>query len=75
MYSFAEDWQGDISLFFRILISDAASSPHRLRQTTQRMIAKVLQEIKAQELGLQTYFNFRTESEQRMLREPYWERS
>ena|ERR1700682_5284690 len=74
MYSFAEDWQGDISLFFRIVISDHAASPARLRETTQRIIAKVLHEIKAQELGLQTYFNFRSKSEQAMLREAFWER-
>ena len=74
MYSFAEDWQGNISLFFRIIISDHAASPTRLRETTERIITKVLHEIKAQELGLQTYFNFRSKSEQAMLREPSWER-
>lgn len=75
MYSFAEDWQGNISLFLRVVISDAASSPNRLRNTTQRIITKVQHEIKAQELGLQTYFNFRSKSEQEMLREPFWERA
>jgi hypothetical protein len=75
MYSFAEDWQGNTSLFFRIVISDTASSPDRLRNTTQRIITKVLQEIKAQELGLQAYFNFRSKSEQAILREPSWERA
>jgi|SRR5579864_4352851 len=74
MYSFAEDWQENISLFFRIVISDQAASPARLRETTEGIIAKVLREIKAHELGLQTYFNFRSESEQAMLREPFWER-
>lgn len=74
MYSFAEDWQGNISLFFRIVISDTSSSPNRLRNTTQRIITKVLHEIKAQELGLQAYFNFRSKSEQEVLREPSWER-
>ena len=74
MYSFAEDVQGDISLFFRIVISDQAAAPNRLRETTQRIITKVLHEIKAEELGLQTYFNFRSRSEQALLREPSWER-
>jgi len=73
MYSFSVDWTGEQSLFFRILISDAASSPHRLRQTTQRIITKVLREVKAEELGLQTYFNFRSKSEQAALKEPSWE--
>jgi hypothetical protein len=74
MYAFAEDVQGNISLFFRIVISDAVSTPAKLRETTQRIIAKVLREIKAEELGLQTYFNFRSNSEQAMLRDPFWER-
>jgi hypothetical protein len=74
MYSFAEDVQGNISLFFRIVISDAAAAPHRLRETTQRIIVRVLRETKSEELGLQTYFNFRSKSEQAMLRDPFWER-
>lgn len=75
MYAFAEDVQGSVSLFFRIVISDAASTPAKLRETTQRIIGKVLHEIKADELGLQTYFNFRSKSEQAMLRDPFWERA
>jgi hypothetical protein len=74
MYAFAEDVQENISLFFRIVISDAASTPAKLRETTQRIIAGVLNEIKAEELGLQTYFNFRSKSEQAMLQDPLWER-
>lgn len=74
MYAFAEDVQGNVSLFFRIVISDAASAPAKLRETTQRIIARVLTEIKAEELGLQAYFNFRSRSEQAVLRDPSWER-
>jgi len=74
MYGFAEDVQGNVSLFFRVVISDAGSTPAKLRETTQRIITRVLKEIKAEELGLQTYFNFRSKSEQAMLRDPIWER-
>lgn len=73
MYSLAEDVQGDTSLFFRVVISDAAAAPNRLRDTTQRVIEKILDEINADELGLQTYFNFRSQSEQAILKEPFWE--
>ncbi len=75
MYGFAEDVQGNISLFFRIVISDHAAVPKRLRETTQKIIAKIGHEIKAEELGLQTYFNFRSKSEQAALRDPFWERA
>jgi mannitol/fructose-specific phosphotransferase system IIA component (Ntr-type) len=71
-YSHGLDWTGEQSLFFRIVLSDDASSPKRLRETTQRIITKVLHEAKAEELGLQTYFNFRSKSEQEMVREPFW---
>ncbi len=74
MYSFAEDWTGGDSLFFRIILSDRASSPSRLSATTDRVKNKIREAIKAHELGLQTYFNFRSQSEQARLREPAWER-
>jgi hypothetical protein len=74
MYSITVDWTGEQSLFFRILISDEASTPNRLRETTQHITAKILHEIKSEELGLQTYFNFRSKSEQEVLREPFWEK-
>ena len=33
MYTFAEDVQGNISLFFRVVISDGTSAPAKLRET------------------------------------------
>jgi hypothetical protein len=73
MFGYTSDWTGEQSLFFRIIISDAAAAPNRLRETTQRISRKILTEIKAEELGLQTYFNFRSQSEQAKLKEPAWE--
>jgi hypothetical protein len=73
VYSLAEDWTGQHSLFFRVILSDKASAPHRLPETTQRVSSRILTEIHVHELGLQTYFNFRSESEQAKLREPAWE--
>jgi hypothetical protein len=73
MYSFAEDWTGKVSLFFRIVISDAAAAPSRLAENAQRIQRKILAEIKAEDLGIQTYFNFRSQSEQAELKEPAWE--
>lgn len=73
MYTIAADWTGEQSLFFRILLSDEAVEPSTLREVTKRISKTIEKEIKAEEFGLQTYFNFRTESEQAMLREPTWE--
>jgi hypothetical protein len=74
MYSYSLDWAGSESLFFRIILSDAASSPKTLREITQHIIATILQAIEVEEMGLQAYFYFRSKSEQDMLREPLWER-
>ncbi|MBZ5607517.1 MAG: hypothetical protein LAP38_04615 [Acidobacteriia bacterium] len=74
MYSFAEDVQGEISLFFRVVISDHAADAGRLRNTTHRIVETVRDKIRAEELGLQTYFNFRSSSEQKSLQDPFWER-
>ncbi len=73
MYSLAEDSSGDQSLFFRIILSDSASAPNRLRKTTQRIMLRIRDETKAEDAGLHTYFNFRSRSEQAELREPAWE--
>jgi hypothetical protein len=74
MYSYGVDVKGDQSLFFRIVISDQAAAPEHLRERTQRIIAKVMAGIKSEELGLETYFNFRSRSEQAALRDPSWGR-
>ena len=73
MYSFAEDSTGELSLFFRIILSDPASVPSRLRDVTERVRDEIRRQTEAEELGLQTYFNFRSQSEQAAIGEP-WER-
>ena len=73
MYTVANDWTGDLSVFFRIILSDQASAPGRLRQINQHVSQTIDKEIKAEELGLQTYFNFRSKSEQNEMRDPAWE--
>ena len=69
-YSIGPDWTGDRSIFFRIILSDAVSRPERLLKIAKRV--ENLKEAKAEELGLQTYFNFRSLSEQAELKEPSW---
>ena len=71
-YSVGADWTGEQSIFFRIILSDAVSRPERLLKIVQRVESKLLKEVKAEELGLQAYFNFRSVSEQAKLKEPSW---
>ncbi|SPF40639.1 hypothetical protein SBA4_2530014 [Candidatus Sulfopaludibacter sp. SbA4] len=73
MYSIEPDWTGEESLFFRIILSDPASEPPRLYITTRRIAKAIQKGIQADELGLQTYFSFRSESEQAEMRDPEWD--
>ena len=71
-YSIREDWSGSEAVFFRVVLSDNASRPNHLGEIAQRVAATVDSEVKPEELGLETYFNYRSASEQAMLKEPSW---
>jgi hypothetical protein len=66
------DWSGDPAIYFRIVLSDAASREDTLLEVTDR-IEKILQEIRPYEnWGLIPYFKFRSKSEQAKRSEPEW---
>jgi len=71
-YNFANDWTGDPSIFFKIVLSDDASQKAKRSETAQRVALTILNEVKAEDLGLHSYFNFRSLSEQEKLNEPAW---
>jgi len=70
-YDIGEDWSGDPSISFRILLSDEASQRDRLRETARRVRAE-LEKLNLIELGLLSYHSFRNESEQAKLKEESW---
>lgn len=63
---------GDESIFFRIVLSDEASREDRLQEATERIEAELLKAIRFDDFGLYQYFNYRSVSEQAMLKEPAW---
>lgn len=71
-YSLGSDWTGEPSVFFRIVLSDEASTRDQLSKIAQRVALTILNEVRAEELGLHSYFNFRSLSEQEELKEPAW---
>ncbi len=71
-YSYDNDWSGEPSLFFRILLSDAASRPSNLKEIAQRVTSRLVNEVRTDDYGIHAYFNFRSESEQAALRDPAW---
>ena len=71
-YTLGADWTGDPSIFFKIVLSDDASRESKLSETAQRVSVTILNEVNAEELGLHSYFNFRSLSEQNQINEPAW---
>lgn len=71
-YSFGDDWSGEEAVFFRVLLADSASERGRLRDTARKASMMITQEVQPDSLGLQSYFNFRSQSEQEQLGEPAW---
>lgn len=71
-YEIGKDWSGDDAIFFRVLLRDSASKRSGLRAVARRASATITNEVQPGELGLQAYFNFRSESEQMALKEEGW---
>jgi len=66
------DWTDDLSLYFRVTLSDEASRREPLRQVTGLVRAKVAEELRLEDLDMHPYFRFRTQSEQAKLQDPQW---
>jgi len=71
-YDLGSDWTGDPSIFFRIVLTDEAAKKGKLNETANAISEVLMREVKADEQGLHTYFNFRSASEQAELKEPAW---
>jgi hypothetical protein len=71
-YSFGDDWTGDPSVFFKIVLSNDASREKNLSQVAQRVTQTLRNEIKLEESGLHFYFKFRSLSETTELKDAAW---
>ncbi len=73
LHTIENDSSGEPAIFFRVLLSDAASKPDRLHDVTGRVRAFIYRQIDPlNSWGLVPYIRFRSESEQAMLRERAW---
>ena len=66
------DWMGVDSIFFKIVVSDQASRPARLRELSQRIVLALMNELRTEEKGVHTYFNFRSQTEFAEMNDPAW---
>ena len=72
-YNLGEDWSGDPSIFFRVLITDEAAESGEWREFERRVEETVLREAHVYELVLLPYLTYRTVSEQALLKEKTWD--
>jgi hypothetical protein len=70
-YDIARDWSGDWAIFFRVLLSDEASK-RRLRDVVAQVVWRLSERLDFASMGLLPYHNFRSVSEQDVLREEAW---
>ena len=66
-----DDWSGEPSVFFMVILADAATRRDRLLRVANRVSQTIIDEVKPlEEWGVLPYFNFRSQSEQAELRQP-----
>jgi hypothetical protein len=72
-HTFGNDWNGEPAVFFKILLSDAASRRDQLLDITNQISAAIVQQVEPlEQWGVLPYFNFRSQSEQAVLKEEAW---
>lgn len=71
-YDFAEDWTGDLSLFFRIVLTDEAAAQPNLAEIGERIAQTLKRETTPDRFGVHAYFSYRSLSEQNKLKDPAW---
>jgi hypothetical protein len=71
-FDIAPDWDGDMSLYFRVLLSDEATSEEMRPVIGRRARLAIGDRVGSAMLGLFPYLNFRSESELAAHPEPGW---
>lgn len=72
-YSLEDDWTGDPSIFFRVVITDEASRVKSLGELAHSIDRRIEKEVDPLELGLNPYSNFRSLSETLEMKEAEWD--
>jgi hypothetical protein len=69
-YTVENDWSGDPAIFFWITLSDEAARPAVLSRTSRHIMDFLTERLDPiGQWGLIPYFNFRSQSEQAILKE------
>ena|SRR5437764_538473 len=72
-YTIGANWSDEPAIFFRVLLSDEASKRDRLHAVASHVEAVIEEHLDPlNSWGLIPYYNFRSQTEQEMLKEPAW---
>ena len=71
-FNFGRDWSDDAALYFRVVLSDAASQRDRLAEITAKVRERLINELGLPVSEPISYFRFRSESEQAQLKSELW---
>ena len=75
-HSFSRDWDGDPAIYFRIVLTDRALLHRHLTELTGAIKSALMKDLafyQSEYAIYIPYFNFRTEAEQKQLKDPEWE--
>jgi hypothetical protein len=73
-YTFENDWSGDPAIFFWVTLTDEASKPRNLQEAKTAFKGTINSHVDLSgEWGLIPYFNFRSRSEQSILKDEVYE--
>lgn len=71
-FDVGSDVMGCDSIFFKIVLTDEASHPARLRFVAQHVSLTLMNQLRTDENGVHAYFNFRSQSEVASTTDPGW---
>ena len=71
-FNVGRDWSDHLAVYFRVILSDAASRRDRLAEVTAKVRERLVNELGLPESEPIPYFRFRSESEQAQLMEQSW---
>ena len=73
-YSLHPDWNDEPSIYFRIVLTDAASARESLGEVARRIEQTIWDDLlPIENWGLLCYLNFRSESVQAAMKDRDWE--
>jgi hypothetical protein len=71
-FEVGSDVMASPSVFFNIVLTDAATHPSKLRHVAQRVSLTLMYHLQTEENGIHAYFNFRSKSEASKIEDPAW---